>query len=146
MNIWKKRNEKWKIQRDLLGLSKKSFKEYHQTFRNNSLSQSSSRNRHRTIRDFNYVNPFNNFRNFKLSKDFLYILFSSSNFLHSGSFFTHLEANDIINYNSPSSTDICLFYNPLDRCSLFFGFLVLCFLLPAPSSVVLLEQSIIYNN
>ncbi|PKK57024.1 ribonuclease H-like protein [Rhizophagus irregularis] len=93
------------------GLSKKSFKEYHQTFRNNPLSQSSSRNRQRIIRDFNYINPFNYFRNFKLSKDFLYILFTSSNFLHSGSFFTHLEANDTINYKTPLSTDICLFYN-----------------------------------
>ncbi|CAB5196506.1 hypothetical protein RhiirA5_415138 [Rhizophagus irregularis] len=111
MNIWKKRNEKWKIQRDLLGLTKKLFKDYHQTYRNNPLSQPSSRNSQRNICDFNYTNPFNSFRNFKLSKDFLYILFSSSNFLHSGPFFTHLEANVDITYNSPSSTDVCLFYN-----------------------------------
>ncbi|PKY33184.1 hypothetical protein RhiirB3_451909 [Rhizophagus irregularis] len=111
MNIWKKRNDKWKIQRDLLGLTKKSFKDYHQTYRHNPSAQPSSRNRQRNIRDFNYINPFNSFHNFKLSKDFLYILFSSSNFLHSGPFFTHLEANDEITYNSPLSIDACLFYN-----------------------------------
>ncbi|PKY17728.1 hypothetical protein RhiirB3_430406 [Rhizophagus irregularis] len=111
MNIWKKRNEKWKIHRELLGLTKKSFKEYYQTYRHNPSAQPSSRNRQRNNREFNYSNPFNSFRNFKLSKDFLYILFSSSNFLHSGPFFTHLKANDDITYNSPSSIDVCLFYN-----------------------------------
>ncbi|PKK57645.1 hypothetical protein RhiirC2_797668 [Rhizophagus irregularis] len=115
MNIWKKCNEKWKFQRDLLGLTKTSFKEYSQNFRNNVSSQSSPRNNRRL--------------ELKSQKDFLFILFSSSNFLHSGSFFTHLEANDTITYDSPSYTDISLFYN-----------------LPAPSSGVLLEQSTIYNH
>ncbi|PKY59654.1 hypothetical protein RhiirA4_482587 [Rhizophagus irregularis] len=109
--IWKKRNEKWKIQRELLGITKKSFTDYHKNFRNNTSTRSANNNIRNRNRDFIYINPFNDFRNFKLQKDFLFILFSSSNFLHSGPFFKHLEANDFINYNSPSSIDISLFFN-----------------------------------
>ncbi|GBC33961.2 hypothetical protein GLOIN_2v1780032 [Rhizophagus irregularis DAOM 181602=DAOM 197198] len=58
-----------------------------------------------------YINPYNDFRNFKQHRDFLYILFSSSNFLHSGPFFKHLECTEIIDYSSPTCTDAQFIYN-----------------------------------
>ncbi|PKK65029.1 hypothetical protein RhiirC2_786709 [Rhizophagus irregularis] len=54
-------------------------------------------------RERGYISPFNDFRNFKLDKDFLFILFSSYDFLHSGAFFTHLDGVqyvDNLSYNS----------------------------------------------
>lgn len=48
------------------------------------------------ITDWVYVNPLNNFRNYKNHNDLLFIIFSSSNFLHDGSFFTHLNDFPII--------------------------------------------------
>lgn len=71
-------------------------------------------NTYRTKRVHNhiYTNSFNDFRNFKLQKDFLFILFSSSNFLHSGPFFNHLECNDRVYFSSScNSNNISSFYN-----------------------------------
>ncbi|CAB5192257.1 unnamed protein product [Rhizophagus irregularis] len=110
-DIWKKRNEKWKLQRELMGITKASFKDYHKNLRDKVTTRTSHNNTRRREREFIYINPFNDFRNFKLQKDFLFILFSSSNFLHSGPFFKHLEMNDVVNYNSPLPIDIPLFYN-----------------------------------
>jgi hypothetical protein len=114
-NIWKKRNAIWKTVRSDMGLTKASFKNYYKLNRksNNNLSDSSSSSNLNTQRhvDIGYINPFNDFRNFKLQKDFLYILFSSSNFLHSGSFFKHLECNDFIKYSSPICNDNYFIYN-----------------------------------
>jgi hypothetical protein len=99
-------NERWKILRNELGLTKQSFKDYRKNLiaaRNNNVALPSAFtiNRQRD-REYGYISPFNNnFRNFKLEKDFLFILFSSSNFLHSGPFFNHLECNDFINFSSP---------------------------------------------
>lgn len=51
--------------------------------------------RHRSRRDYVYTNPFNDFRNFKTSLDYLFILYTSSNFLHSGPFYNHLYSFNI---------------------------------------------------
>ncbi|CAB4435335.1 unnamed protein product [Rhizophagus irregularis] len=107
LNIWKTRNQKWKLLRDAWGITKKSFTKYREIFSRNQRTAATF-NRPITIdnnRDLErgYINPFNDFRNFKLDKDFLFILFSSSNFLHSGSFFSHLDEvfsfNNVIDYN-----------------------------------------------
>lgn len=62
-------------------------KNYHTSCVNNistlSVRQHSSHN-------WDYVNLFYNFRNFKLSMDYLFILFTSLNFLHSSPFYAHL--------------------------------------------------------
>lgn len=48
--------------------------------------------RARRTQIFEYdVNPHHDFRNYKSNMDYLYILFSSSNFLHSGPFFDHID-------------------------------------------------------
>jgi hypothetical protein len=114
-NIWKSRNSKWKILRSELGLSKSSFKTYYKDFKQSG-TPSDTRHDNQTPRrererDSIYVNPFNDYRNFKLQKDFLFILFTSSNFLHSGPFFKHLECNDYVKYLPPNNIDISLFYN-----------------------------------
>ncbi|PKC05193.1 hypothetical protein RhiirA5_378822 [Rhizophagus irregularis] len=102
-DLWKLRNEKWKLLRTELGLTKKSFLNYRKNITSDPLvihdiTPLDSRRNPRKRKIFTYTNPFcNNFRNFKLEKDFLFILFTSSNFLHSGPFFNHLECNDIIN-------------------------------------------------
>ncbi|PKY50670.1 hypothetical protein RhiirA4_467264 [Rhizophagus irregularis] len=105
--IWKSRNEKWKHLCDVLGLTKQSFKDYRKNLKsnrnhNNDIRPSDFTLDPRRNREFGYISPFNNnFRNFKLEKDFLFILFTSSNFLHSGPFFSHLECNEFIDYSSP---------------------------------------------
>ncbi|CAB5095998.1 unnamed protein product [Rhizophagus irregularis] len=114
-NIWKLRNEKWKALRDELNITKKSFKDYRKNFinerRNIGTSSVPNSSNRQHDREYGYINPFNDFRNFKLDKEFLFILFSSSNFLHSGSFFSHLECNDFLDYSSP----VCSFdYNIYD--------------------------------
>lgn len=102
--IWQARNSKWKNLRSELGLSKASFKTYYKDFKhlgasnNDDIRQEDHSNRR--ARGSTYVNPFNDYRNFKLQKDFLFILFTSSNFLHSGPFFKHVECNNYINYPS----------------------------------------------
>lgn len=91
-----------------MGLTKNDFKKYshvHRQTRNSRADVSSTNTHIRNHRDHNYINPYCDFRNFKLHKDFLYILFSSSNFLHSGSFYTHLEPNDFNNYTSPINSN-----------------------------------------
>ncbi|PKY59604.1 hypothetical protein RhiirA4_482478 [Rhizophagus irregularis] len=94
--IWKTRNQLWKIQRDNWGLSKKNFTKYRELYTRSQRAIAAANrpliiNEHNSIHERGYINPFNDFRNFKLDKDFLFILFSSSNFLHSGAFFSHLE-------------------------------------------------------
>ncbi|PKY59553.1 hypothetical protein RhiirA4_515610 [Rhizophagus irregularis] len=107
MNIWKARNRKWKLLRDAWGITKSSFTKYREIF---SRHQRAAAALNRTLvvdnnreMERGYINPFNDFRNFKLDKDFLFILFSSSNFLHSGSFFSHLDEvfsfNNVVNNN-----------------------------------------------
>lgn len=59
--IWKIRNEKWKIQREFMGLTKKSFKDYHKTYRNNMPTRLLNNNNRRRDRNFIYINPFNDF-------------------------------------------------------------------------------------
>ncbi|CAB5181195.1 unnamed protein product [Rhizophagus irregularis] len=109
INIWKARNQKWKALRDAWGITKKSFTKYRDIFSRNQRTAAALKRP--VVIDNNrdmergYINPFNDFRNFKLDKDFLFILFSSSNFLHSGSFFSHLDEvfsfNNVIINNSP---------------------------------------------
>ncbi|PKY41145.1 hypothetical protein RhiirA4_454666 [Rhizophagus irregularis] len=97
-----------------MGLSKRSFKNYHKDFpRSNNNQAGIIDSTIHTRRNYEniYVNPYNDFRNFKLHKDFLYILFSSSNFLHSGPFYKHLESNNVINYTSPICIDDNFIYN-----------------------------------
>ncbi|PKY57665.1 hypothetical protein RhiirA4_478875 [Rhizophagus irregularis] len=94
-DLWKVRNQLWKTQRDVWGITKKSFIHYRELFTRTqrvsaAISRTSVINNNRDL-ERGYINPFNDFRNFKLDKDYLFILFSSSNFLHSGAFFTHLE-------------------------------------------------------
>ncbi|PKY59297.1 hypothetical protein RhiirA4_481908 [Rhizophagus irregularis] len=107
VNIWKARNQKWKLMRDAWGITKRSFTKYQDIFPRNERAAAAF-NRMLDIdnnreMERGYINPFNDFRNFKLDKDFLFILFSSSNFLHSGSFFSHLDEvfslNNVLNNN-----------------------------------------------
>ncbi|PKY57390.1 hypothetical protein RhiirA4_478427 [Rhizophagus irregularis] len=115
--IWKLRNEKWKALRDQLGLTKQSFKDYRKNLKtnrnnNNEVVPSDFILNPRRYREFGYINPFNNnFRNFKLEKDFLFILFTSSNFLHSGPFFSHLECTEFIDYSSSACVLNYAIYN-----------------------------------
>ncbi|PKY17509.1 hypothetical protein RhiirB3_430153 [Rhizophagus irregularis] len=106
-NIWKIRNQKWKVIKSAMGLTKLSFKNYHKNFKdfNNPVTDANTSRRIRRVQDHIYTNPHNDFRNFKLDKDFLFILFSSSNFLHSGPFFKHLECNDRVTYLTSSNLD-----------------------------------------
>lgn len=92
-DTWKIRNAKWKTLHSDMALSKALFKTYYKTFHNsnNNLSGSSSSNANtRRSYEYGYINLFNDFWNFKLQKEFLYILFSSLNFLHSGTFFLNI--------------------------------------------------------
>ncbi|UZO02767.1 uncharacterized protein OCT59_021246 [Rhizophagus irregularis] len=94
LDIWKVRNNIWKTIRSDWGLTKKHFIKYRETFLTELRTLAAVRRTDPPIpndRERGYINPFNDFRNFKLDKDFLFILFSSSNFLHSGAFFTHLD-------------------------------------------------------
>ncbi|PKK77326.1 hypothetical protein RhiirC2_771468 [Rhizophagus irregularis] len=87
IDIWKYRNQLWKTTRDAWGLNKKSFVKYREIFTSDQrtaavFSRTQIINNNRDL-ERGYINPFNDFRNFKLDKDFFFILFSSSNFLHS---------------------------------------------------------------
>ncbi|PKK76469.1 hypothetical protein RhiirC2_707376 [Rhizophagus irregularis] len=91
----KYRNQLWKTTRDAWGLNKKAFLKYRELFTSDQrvaaiISRTQVINNNREL-ERGYINPFNDFQNFKLDKDFLFILFSSSNILHSGAFFSHLD-------------------------------------------------------
>lgn len=58
---------------------------------------------------FEYICPELAYRNFKTSLDYLFILFSSSNFLHSGSTFDHM-INALARDNLDLSVRHPLFY------------------------------------
>lgn len=78
----------------LVNLSKQDFKNYRTGRVPDSFPSSSDTDRpsrDRPSNTFEYVNPHHDFRNYKINVDYLYILFSSSNFLHSGPFFNHLD-------------------------------------------------------
>ncbi|PKK71530.1 hypothetical protein RhiirC2_778276 [Rhizophagus irregularis] len=95
IEIWKYRNQLWKTTRDAWDINKKSFIKYRETFTSDqrvavAISRTQNINNNRDLKR-GYINPFNDFRNFKLDRDLLFILFSSSNFLHSGAFFSHLD-------------------------------------------------------
>lgn len=97
-------NEIWKEKRKDWSLDKKAFTNYRKNHGPNTdnLGVSHTNGSHNNHdREYGYISPFNDFRNFKLEKEFLFILFSSSNFLHSGSFLSHLKSNDFIDYSSP---------------------------------------------
>ncbi|CAB4403686.1 unnamed protein product [Rhizophagus irregularis] len=110
MDIWKFRNQIWHTRRENWGISKKTFTKYRELYTRSQRAMAATSRTiipinedHNNERERGYINPFNDFRNFKLDKDFLFILFSSSNFLHSGAFFTHLEGGSNFNnvlYNS----------------------------------------------
>ncbi|GET64968.1 ribonuclease H-like domain-containing protein [Rhizophagus irregularis DAOM 181602=DAOM 197198] len=92
-NIWKVRSNIWKDWKSANGLTKNDFKNYTKNFHRNNQQTSSDEFmlrrevRHRTTRE--YVNSHFDFRNYKNHTDLLFILFSLSNFLHSGPFYNH---------------------------------------------------------
>ncbi|CAB4433699.1 unnamed protein product [Rhizophagus irregularis] len=82
-DIWKVRNKRWKNRRSELGLTKRDFINYRKNFPSSSNTNvvGSVPNRQITrSNEHGYINPYNEFRNFKQHRDFLYILFSSSKF------------------------------------------------------------------
>ncbi|CAB4436858.1 unnamed protein product [Rhizophagus irregularis] len=118
MDIWKFRNQIWHTRRENWGISKKNFTKYRELYtRSQRATAATSRTiipineDHNNERERGYINPFNDFRNFKLDKDFLFILFSSSNFLHSGAFFTHLEGGSNFNNVLHNSFSDFIIYN-----------------------------------
>jgi ribonuclease HI len=96
--FWKQRSLLWKAWKADNNITKNDFKNYRRNVRdcssvfNNTIPTPSvnPRKRRRNEDDFLYVNPQHDFRNYKNTKDLLMILFSSSNFLHSGPFFDHI--------------------------------------------------------
>jgi hypothetical protein len=108
-NIWKLRSDKWKEWKHLNGLTKHSFKTYSQTFRTcdrTTLVRDEPRARRtRLHRPHIYTNPHWDFRNYKNHRDLLFILFSSSNFLHSGPFYSHLDVLSTQNINDLHQND-----------------------------------------
>lgn len=89
LHVWKPRSSLWKQWKQNHHLTKKDFKDYSKKFsRHVTLPRPLPRPRSRAPSE--YVNPLADFRNFKLSSDYLFILFTSSNFLHSGTFYNHL--------------------------------------------------------
>jgi hypothetical protein len=92
-HVWKLRSQEWKNWKTIHGVTKEDFKKYRQRYKNTSnLPTSSSLHRRdpRRVRSAIYINPQNDFRNYKNERDLLFILFSSSNFLHSGPFYDHI--------------------------------------------------------
>lgn len=94
--LWKFRNEKWKSWRDAKGLTKRSFKIYSQLFGQRNQQhmpdvRTQPRRRKRSSKVHVYSNPQWDFRNYKNHQDFLFILFSSSNFLHGSPFYSHID-------------------------------------------------------
>ncbi|PKC66601.1 hypothetical protein RhiirA1_459506 [Rhizophagus irregularis] len=87
------RSNIWKDWKSANGLTKNDFKNYAKNFHRNNQQTSSDEFmlrrevRHRTTRE--YVNSHFDFRNYKNHTDLLFILFSLSNFLHSGPFYNH---------------------------------------------------------
>uniref|UniRef100_U9UF10 Uncharacterized protein n=1 Tax=Rhizophagus irregularis (strain DAOM 181602 / DAOM 197198 / MUCL 43194) TaxID=747089 RepID=U9UF10_RHIID len=79
IHIWKARNQKWKALRDVWGITKKSFTKYRDIFsRNQRIAAAFNRpvviDNNRDM-ERGYINPFNDFRNFKLDKDFYLFYF-----------------------------------------------------------------------
>ncbi|POG81469.1 hypothetical protein GLOIN_2v1868257 [Rhizophagus irregularis DAOM 181602=DAOM 197198] len=105
LDIWKVRNNIWKTIRSDWGLTKKHFIKYRETFLTELRTLAAVRRTDPPIpndRERGYINPFNDFRNFKLDKDFLFILFSSSNFLHSDTHVYSLCCSFFLSYcNAP---------------------------------------------
>lgn len=93
-NLWKLRSLKrkaWKIEHNITKLDFTHYRQRHLPSRDltsDDLDSSDTEppRRRRTPLPFNYTNPQNDFRNYKTDLDYLFFLFSSSNFLHSGSF------------------------------------------------------------
>jgi hypothetical protein len=110
--LWQPRNILWKNKRDQMGLTKDSFRNYRKDHASNDAHNIRPSNS-RTVRH-NNTSPYfssciEDFRNFKLQSDLLFILFSSSNFLHSGSFYSHLNNSEFFT-SSNMYNNACLFY------------------------------------
>ncbi|PKY53935.1 hypothetical protein RhiirA4_472439 [Rhizophagus irregularis] len=96
--VWKLRSSTWKTWKLANGITKKQFKLYRQ--RRTPPMSPSRRRSARHFRSCEHRNSFtNHLRDYDNRADLMFIILSSSNFLHSGPFFHHIDNSLTIDSN-----------------------------------------------
>jgi hypothetical protein len=97
-SIWKIRYEKWVELKRSLHINKLSFKyakrkrQENNSDNTSSSPNSSSQHTHRTHPQFVYRNPYNDHRSYRTNHHQAFIRFTSSNFLHSCTFYQSISS------------------------------------------------------
>jgi hypothetical protein len=94
-SIWKIRSDKWVELKRSLRINKASFKSLKQRRKDNHNTtpqhNSPFRHTHRTRSEFTYRNPYNDHRSYRTNHHQAFIRFTSSNFLHSCTFYQSIS-------------------------------------------------------